>query len=138
VPLRLLLFVLLLPMWLVLLLVMVLMLLPPLPAAARCWCRCRCSCCRWSSCWRRCRWCCSRWHTLCARPVSMPTDIQRDAVQRLQAEGAQLVEALPPEEYAAEHLRGAISLPLEDLCRETSERLLQRDRPVIVYCQDSQ
>jgi rhodanese-related sulfurtransferase len=34
--------------------------------------------------------------------------------------GAQLVEVLPPEEYAEEHLPGAISTPLKQLDAESS------------------
>ncbi len=67
----------------------------------------------------------------------MPIDINRDDVQRLVDHGAQLVEVLPRKQYEAEHLPGAISLPLERLDLETSEQL-RHDRPVIVYCYDMQ
>jgi hypothetical protein len=40
-----------------------------------------------------------------------PSPIDRDHLQRLVAEGAQLVEVLPDEEYRDEHLPGAIHLP---------------------------
>ena len=66
----------------------------------------------------------------------MPVDIARDELQRLSARGAQLVEVLPREEYAREHLPGAISLPLEELRRQAVEQRLRRDQPVIVYCQN--
>jgi phage shock protein E len=52
-------------------------------------------------------------------------------------EGAPLVEVLPAQEYAAEHLPGAINIPLQQLNRQTTV-YLQQDRPVIVYCYDSQ
>jgi rhodanese-related sulfurtransferase len=68
----------------------------------------------------------------------MPTDIARADVQRLQANGGQVVEVLPHEEYAKEHLPSAISLPLEDMRRATVEAALSRDRPVVVYCQDDE
>lgn len=67
----------------------------------------------------------------------MPTIIARDDVQRLLAEGAQLVEVLPEREYGEEHIQGAINIPLKKLGRETTARL-DRDRPVIVYCSDHQ
>lgn len=67
----------------------------------------------------------------------MPTGIDRTRVQALTAEGAQLVEVLPTEEYEDEHLPGAINIPLKELNRETT-RQLDRSRPVIVYCYDSQ
>ena len=66
----------------------------------------------------------------------MPTAIDREEVKRLVARGAQLVEVLPPAEYAEEHLPGAVNLPLKNLDRSTVTRL-DRDRPVIVYCHDT-
>ncbi len=62
----------------------------------------------------------------------MPTSIDRGDVQRLIAEGAQLVEVLPEPEYEGMHLPGAINIPLKSLNRETTAQL-ERDRPVIVY-----
>ena len=68
----------------------------------------------------------------------MPTAIDRAEVQRLLLEEqAQLVEVLPPDEYEGEHLPGAINIPLKTLDRETT-RQLDRARPVIVYCYDTQ
>jgi len=68
----------------------------------------------------------------------MPVGIDRDEVQRLLAEeGGQLVEVLPPDEFEDEHLPGAVDIPLKTLDRETTRRL-DRGRPVIVYCYDSQ
>ncbi len=62
----------------------------------------------------------------------MPKRIDRDDVQRLIGEGAQLVEVLPPAMYEEMHLPGAVNLPLKSLDRETTAKL-ERDRPVIVY-----
>ena len=68
----------------------------------------------------------------------MPTAIDRHELQRLLAdEQAQLIEVLPEAEFADEHLPGAINIPLKQLDRE-SVRGLDRGRPVIVYCYDSQ
>jgi hypothetical protein len=61
--------------------------------------------------------------------------ITRDEVRRLADAGAQLVEVLPRDEFDDEHLPGAISLPLKSLTAETSA-VLDRSRPVIVYCWD--
>ena len=58
-------------------------------------------------------------------------------MQRLVAEGAQLVEVLPREEFEDEHLPGAVNLPLKELNRETAQRL-DPGRPVVVYCYDYQ
>ncbi len=67
----------------------------------------------------------------------MPEEIGRDEVRALLAKGAQLVEVLPPAEYDEEHLPGAINIPLKDLNRDAAARL-DRDCPVIVYCNDYQ
>ena len=67
----------------------------------------------------------------------MATAIDRVEVRRMLAEGAQLVDVLPAEEYAAEHLAGAKSIPLKTLDARTTAGL-DRDRPVIVYCWDHQ
>lgn len=67
----------------------------------------------------------------------MPADATRDDVRRLVADGAQLVEVLPRDEYDEEHLPQAINIPLKELNRETAMQL-DRSRPVIVYCHDYQ
>jgi rhodanese-related sulfurtransferase len=67
----------------------------------------------------------------------MATSIDRTEVQRLVAEGAQLVEVLPQAEYEDEHLPGAVNIPLKQLDAKTARRL-DRERPVIVYCYDTQ
>ena len=67
----------------------------------------------------------------------MPTRIERERVQELVADGAQLVEVLPPEEYEDEYLPGAINIPLKQLNRDTAQQL-DRSRAVIVYCHDYQ
>lgn len=67
----------------------------------------------------------------------MPLEIDAAGVQRLLADGAQLVEVLPREEYEEEHLPGAISIPIKTLDARATARL-DRTRPVIVYCWDYQ
>jgi rhodanese-related sulfurtransferase len=66
----------------------------------------------------------------------MVTRIDRQELQRLVATGAQLVDVLPRDEYDEEHLPGAIHLPLKELTA-ASASILDRGRPVIVYCWDS-
>ena len=66
----------------------------------------------------------------------MPVEIDRDGVRRLAEQGAQLVEVLPAGEYAEDHLPGAINLPLRKL-EQQATTVLDRQRPVIVYCADS-
>jgi rhodanese-related sulfurtransferase len=68
----------------------------------------------------------------------MPAEIGRDEVQRLVLEeNAQLVEVLPASDYEKEHIAGAINIPLKEL-DERALRQLERERPVIVYCNDYQ
>lgn len=66
----------------------------------------------------------------------MPQAIDRDAVRRLADQGAQLVEVLPANEYAEDHLPGAINLPLRRL-EQQATKVLDRQRAVVVYCWDS-
>jgi rhodanese-related sulfurtransferase len=65
----------------------------------------------------------------------MYANIERTEVQRLMAQGAQLVDVLPADEYREAHLPGAINVPLKQLNRETT-RQLDPSRPVITYCYD--
>ena len=64
----------------------------------------------------------------------MPTRIERDELQALTRQEAQLVEVLPAGDYEWAHLPGAVNLPLKELDARTGE--LDRSRPVIVYCHD--
>ena len=65
----------------------------------------------------------------------MPTPIGLQKLQELLAADAQLVEVLPAEAYAKAHLPGAINLPLATL-RKDEVSVLERTRPVVVYCWD--
>jgi rhodanese-related sulfurtransferase len=65
----------------------------------------------------------------------MPTPIALPELERLIAADAQLVEVLPQEEYDDGHLPGATNLPLKQLTAETAA-VLDRSRPVVVYCWD--
>jgi phage shock protein E len=56
-------------------------------------------------------------------------------VKRLLDQGAQLVDVLSEDEFEHDHLPGAINIPLKQLDASTAARL-DRDRPVIVYCND--
>jgi len=66
----------------------------------------------------------------------MPGEIRRDEVRKMVAEGAQLVEVLPSPEYEEDHLPGAVHLPLRQIEARATE-ILDRKRPVIVYCWDT-
>jgi len=67
----------------------------------------------------------------------MPQNIDRQQVQRLIKQGAQLVEVLPEKQYQLVHLPEAINIPLQSLDRKAAAKL-QKNRPVIVYCYDYQ
>jgi phage shock protein E len=47
-----------------------------------------------------------------------------------------VVEVLPDDDYAPAHLPGAVNLPLREL-DEQHAAVLDRTRPVVVYCWDS-
>ena len=66
----------------------------------------------------------------------MSTIVDRETVQDMARQGAQLVEVLPTEEYAEDHLPGAVNHPLKRLDKEESKQI-DRERPVILYCWDS-
>ena len=65
-----------------------------------------------------------------ASPVFLPTE-----VKRLLEQGAQLVDVLGADEFAHDHLPGAINIPLKQLDATAAARL-DRNRPVLVYCND--
>jgi rhodanese-related sulfurtransferase len=56
-------------------------------------------------------------------------------VRDLKARGAQLVEVLPRAAYEAEHLPGAVSIPLASLDAKAADQL-DAARPIVVYCYD--
>ena len=66
----------------------------------------------------------------------MPREIDRAEVRRRLDGGAQLVEVLPAEEYAEDHLPGAVSIPLRRI-DAAGVSSLDPERDVIVYCWDS-
>jgi rhodanese-related sulfurtransferase len=66
----------------------------------------------------------------------VPESVSRDQLLVLAEHGAQLAEVLPANEYEEEHLPRAIHLPLKSLNAGTAA-VLERDRPVVVYCWDA-
>ncbi len=62
--------------------------------------------------------------------------IDQEAVRRLLEQGAQVVDVLPAREYGEEHLPGAVNLPLRKIETEAGQ-VLDRARPIVVYCADS-
>ena len=67
----------------------------------------------------------------------MPARIGIDETQRLLANGGQLVDVLPEGEFKELHLPRAINIPLKKMT-EAATGVLDKNRPVIVYCHDFQ
>ncbi len=62
----------------------------------------------------------------------MVATIDRARLLELIDQGAQVVDVLPDAEYKAQHIPGAISIPLRRLNADTTSPL-RRDKPVVVY-----
>lgn len=65
-------------------------------------------------------------------------EIARDDVRRLAERGATIIEVLPRREYLWAHLPGALHVPYKDWDPHEAVRALPRDRPVVVYCNNTQ
>ncbi len=63
--------------------------------------------------------------------------IGRERVRQLVDGGAQVVEVLEEDQYRLAHLPGALHLFARHFARERVDELLDRDRPVVVYCLDN-
>lgn len=66
----------------------------------------------------------------------MPREVDLDGLRRLIEQGAQIVDAMPSREYGEDHIPGAINLPLRRIEAE-ARKVLEPDRPIVVYCADS-
>ncbi len=66
----------------------------------------------------------------------MLNPIEYPRLRELLEEGAQLVEVLPPAEYAEERLPRAINIPLKTLDADSTAQL-DKSRAVVVYCWDA-
>lgn len=68
----------------------------------------------------------------------MVRNIDRDGLRDLvETRHAQLAEVLPRKEYEWAHLPGAVHVPLAGL-DDGAAKVLDEDRPLIVYCNDAQ
>ena len=66
----------------------------------------------------------------------MPRQVFSGAeVEELVTAGAQLVDVLGAKEFALDHIPGAVNLPLKSL-GPAAAAALDRERPVVVYCND--
>jgi rhodanese-related sulfurtransferase len=59
-------------------------------------------------------------------------EISREELQKLQEDGAQLVDVRAEHEWEMGRIAGATHLPLAELAERVSE--IDRDRPVVLYC----
>jgi rhodanese-related sulfurtransferase len=59
-----------------------------------------------------------------------------DQVQKLIDGGAQVVEVLEPKQFRRAHLPGAVNIPAWELTPDRAGEL-DRNRPVVVYCDDA-
>ena len=78
---------------------------------------------------------CRRWPTTRIRP--WPREIELEQLSELLAGGAQLVEVLPTDEYTKAHLPGGDQSALWGRSTKAGCAVLDRGRPVVVYCWDS-
>jgi len=60
-----------------------------------------------------------------------------EQVQKMKEHRAQIVDVLASKEYSEEHIPGAINIPLLHL-NASSVAVLDKNRPIIVYCWDYQ
>ncbi len=63
--------------------------------------------------------------------------VDREGVRQLIDRGAQVVEVLEEDQFRLAHLPGALHLFARRFTRERVEELLDRDRPIVVYCLDN-
>ncbi|TDO33961.1 rhodanese-related sulfurtransferase [Kribbella sp. VKM Ac-2527] len=64
------------------------------------------------------------------------TEMTRDELlHRLEAGDVTVVDVRPPEEYAAGHIQGAISIPVDELADRLAE--LPSDATIVAYCRGS-
>lgn len=70
-----------------------------------------------------------------AAPAAEVPEISRDEIERrLRDPTLLLVDVLPHEAYAAEHISGAISLPLAELEQRAPQLLPDRNADIAAYC----
>ena len=69
----------------------------------------------------------------------MPEKINRNEVQTLVRNGAQIIEVLGASEFETAHLPDAIHIPLWELNTQSiAAKGVAKDRATIVYCHDYQ
>jgi rhodanese-related sulfurtransferase/DNA-binding transcriptional ArsR family regulator len=69
---------------------------------------------------------------LAERPMADLSPVE--LLRRMRERRAVLIDVRPEEEFAAGHIAGARSVPLEGLAKRQGAEALPRDREIIVYC----
>ncbi len=72
--------------------------------------------------------------TAAKTPVVAPLTVDGARARQLVAEGARLVDVRTPEEFATEHLDGAINVPVDTLGTPMAVDLGAKDLPLVLYC----
>ena len=61
-------------------------------------------------------------------------DIGLEEVMQLQNEGAIVIDVRSPQEFREGHIDGAISIPEYEIKKEAGNRLVDKEKDIIVYC----
>ena len=62
--------------------------------------------------------------------------VEHDEVERTVENHGQIVDVLPDHEYQTTHIKGALHIRLKNILHDAAG-LLDRSKPVTVYCRDS-
>ena len=61
-------------------------------------------------------------------------DIGLEELKQLQKEGAMIIDVRSPQEYREGHIDGAISIPEYEIRKEAENRLVDKEKKIVVYC----
>ena len=61
-------------------------------------------------------------------------DIGLEELKQLQKEGAIIVDVRSPQEFREGHIDGAISIPEYEMKKEAENRLVDKEKKIVVYC----
>ena len=64
----------------------------------------------------------------------VPTITPQAAHEEMESSNPLVVDVRPSEEYAAAHIEGALSIPLNEIQTLTSELLTDKNARILVYC----
>jgi rhodanese-related sulfurtransferase len=64
----------------------------------------------------------------------MSTVSRDELISALRAKRVTLVDVLSPESFSANHIAGALNVPVADIARRAADVLPDKDAPIVVYC----